>query len=722
VTRAHKDSLRSGRSAFAEALELQRKNKSSHRFRGAARGIALSVRPMRAVLWRLAHYGKTAVVLWLSLWLSTNVQADDQAGVARRSLMDLSIEELLNESVTSVSKKETKLNQSPAAISIITQDEIRRSGLTSIPELLRTVPGLEVARINGSQWAIGSRGFNNQYANKLLVLVDGRAVYSPTFGGVFWNAQDVVLEDVDRIEVIRGPGATLWGANAVNGVINITTKSAKETQGGMVSSSFGTEDQPSTTVRYGGQLATNLYYRAYVKYFNRDGLVDSNGRDTADDWSALRGGLRLDWEPSTENKLTLQGDYYGNEIGGNIYETTLRPPAFSRSENAVAQNSGGNTLGRWTRTFSDTAQLTLQGYYDHIRQEDNFTTVFQDTYDVDLQHRFALGTRNDVVWGVGYRLTQTEITPSFGVSATPEKRELPLYNVFVQDDLALVRDRLHLTFGSKFEHNAFTGLEIQPSGRLLWTPVEHQTVWAAVSRAVRTPTAGDRDIRSNFGAFQTSPVEPPVLMASFGNRRVESEELVSYELGYRIEPAKRLSFDVATFYNIYDGLVGYVQGTPRLEMNPTPHVLIPLAAKNSQSAETYGAELSARWQVMDHWRLAASYSWLQMHVKPDPRDEQNSPQHQFQLRSDIDLPHRFELNSALYFVDSIRSDSLQTSLPIAAYVRLDVGIVWRPTAKLEFGIWGQNLLDDRHAEFNSLRNPLRTEVPRSVIGKITWRF
>ena len=688
----------------------------------AATPVVFSLRVGRAAFMHFARSSKTAFVLWLSLWLSANAHADDKAGDARRNLMDLSIEELLNESVTSVSKKETKLNQSPAAISIITQDEIRRSGLTSIPELLRTVPGLDVARINGSQWAISSRGFNNQYANKLLVLVDGRAVYSPTFGGVFWNAQDVVLEDVDRIEVIRGPGATLWGANAVNGVINITTRSAKDTQGGMVSSSIGTEEQPSTTVRYGGQLATNLYYRAYVKYFNRDGLVDSNGRDTADDWSALRGGLRLDWEPSTENKVTLQGDYYGNEIGGNIYTTTLRPPAFSRSTDAVAQNSGGNTLGRWTRTFSDTAQLTLQGYYDHIRQEDNFTTVLQDTYDVDLQHRFALGTRNDVVWGVGYRLTQTEISKSFVVIATPEERELPLYNIFVQDDLTLVRDRLHLTFGSKFEHNAFTGLEIQPSGRLLWTPVEHQTVWAAVSRAVRTPTVGDRDIRSNFSAFQTSPAEPPVLMASFGNSGVESEELLSYELGYRIEPTKSLSFDLATFYNIYDGIVGYVQGVPHFELDPTPHVLMPLVAKNSQSAETYGAEISARWRVMDHWRVAASYSWLQMHVRPNLRDEQNSPRHQFQIRSDIDLPYRFELNGALYFVDSIRSDSLQTALPIASYVRLDLGVSWRPTADLEFGVWGQNLLDDRHPEFNSLRNPLRTEVPRSVVGKVTWRF
>lgn len=676
-----------------------------------------------AALMRLAHYSKTFLVLWVALWSSAHIRADDPKPGSRRSLMDLSIEELLNESVTSVAKKETKLDQSPAAISIITQEDIRRSGLTSIPELLRMVPGLDVARINGSEWAIGSRGFNNQYANKLLVLVDGRAVYSPTFGGVFWNAQDVVLEDVDRIEVIRGPGATLWGANAVNGVINITTKSAKETQGGMVSTSFGTEDQPSTSVRYGGQLATNLYYRAYVKYFNREGLVDATGRDTPDDWRALRGGMRLDWEPSTENNFTLQGDYYGNAIEGNIHATTLTPPAFFRTENVVAHNRGGNALGRWTHILSDTAQFTVQGYYDHVQQADNEVIVYQDTYDLDAQHRFALGARNDIVWGVGYRLTETRITPSFALRADPEERDLPLYNVFLQDDIMLVQDRLRLTLGSKFEHNDYTGLEIQPSGRLLWTPTEQQTVWAAASRAVRTPAVGDRAVRSNFSAFQPGPDQPPVLLASFGNSNVRSEEVMSYELGYRIEPTKRLSFDLACFYNVYDNLVGYAPGLPRFEIDPAPaHVLIPLPANNRQSAETYGAELSARWQVMDHWRLAGSYSWLHMRVRPDPREEKNSPQHQFQIRSYVDLPCHFELNSALYFVDSIVSDSRQTALPIASYIRLDVGVTWRPTAHLELGIWGQNLLDDRHAEFNNLRNPMRTEVPRGVVGKMTWRF
>jgi iron complex outermembrane receptor protein len=667
---------------------------------------------------------RSVAILIICFFLALDLVAADSDGIStKRNYADLSIEELMNESVTSVSKKETKLSQSPAAISVITQEDIRRSGLTSIPELLRTVPGLSVARINGNQWAIGSRGFNSQYANKLLVLVDGRAVYTPTFGGVLWNAQDVVLEDVDRIEVIRGPGATLWGANAVNGVINITTKSAKETPGGMISTSFGTEDQPSTTVRYGGQLATNLHYRAYVKYFNRDGLVESSGQSTPDDWRALRGGVRLDWEPSTENTLTLQGDYYGNAVGANYQEPDLTAPGLSRSEDRTAHNRGGNVLARWTHHFSDTSEISVQSYFDHVRQNDGLSTLSQDTYDLDLQHRFAIGTRNDIVWGAGYRHTQIRVTPSFFVTATPEEQELSLYNVFLQDEITLLPDRLRLTLGSKFEHNEYTGLEIQPSGRLLWTPTERQTVWAAVSRSVRTPTILDRDARVNLAAFQASPSDPPVLVSLFGNPDIAAEELISYELGHRIELTKQLSFDAAGFYNVYDDLMAYVPGTPRPESEPEPaHVLSPRIARNSQHGDTYGAELSARWHVTEHWRLVGSYSWLHMRLRPDRTDEGDSPQHQFQLRSSVDLPYHLELNGALYFVDQTSSDSGQVRRTVPSYVRLDLGVTWRPTPTLEMGVWGQNLLDDRHPEFNSLRTTLRTEVPRGVMGKITWRF
>lgn len=683
------------------------------------------MKPVASVLGRFdpagaaARSGPFALALGLLLAESAGA-ADPSAPAAARPLADLSIEELMNVSVTSVSKKETRLNASPAAISVITQEDIRRSGLTSLPELLRTVPGLNVARVNGNQWAISARGFNGQFANKLLVLVDGRTIYTPVFGGVFWNAQDVVLEDLDRIEVIRGPGATLWGANAVNGVINITTKSAKATQGTLVTTTVGTEDQPSTAIRYGGQLGTNLFYRAYVKYFNRDGQVTAAGADAPDAWAATRGGLRLDWEPSTEHLLTLQGDYYSGTAGNQVNQPSLTSPTGFDPANLTAHNRGGNVLGRWTRTFSDTSQLTVQTYYDHFKQDEGFETVRQDTYDFEMQHRFAPTERHDVVWGAGYRFTQVGTDGSFFATLTPPGRDLQLFNLFVQDEITLVADRLKLTLGSKFEHNDLNGLELQPSGRLLWTPTANQTVWTAVSRAIRTPSLLSRDGRINLAV---APGAPPTLVSIFGNPNNEAEEVIAYELGHRIEPVPRLSLDAAVFYNVYDGVIAPVLGTPGLEVAPAPpHLLVPRTFRNSQSGETYGTELSARWQVTDTWRLTGSYTWLKMRLRPDPPIALESPQQQFQLRSDLDLPHHVELSGAVYFVDEVAPLTGVVRAPISSYVRLDLGMTWRPTKTLELSVHGQNLLDNQHPEFAQSKPSIRTEISRSVLGKVTWRF
>jgi iron complex outermembrane receptor protein len=637
-----------------------------------------------------------------------------------RNLGDLTIEQLMNESVTSVSKKETKLNQTPAAVTVITQEEIRRSGMTTLPELLRMVPGLDVARISGSQWAVSARGFNLQFANKLLVLVDGRSVYTPTSSGVYWNAQDVVLEDLDRIEVIRGPGATLWGANAVNGVINITTKSAKETQGALVSTSVGTEEQPTSTIRYGGQLATNLYYRAYVKYFNRDGLVDASRKETPDDWNAIRGGFRLDWEPTTENILTLQGDYYEGESGETYSQASLTPP-LSRPTILRTQRDGGNAVGRWTHSFSETSQLSLQTYFDHVKQDTVFGgTEFRDTFDLEGQYRFQLGERNDFVTGMGYRVASVRFAPSFFLTLDPEHRNQQLFNVFAQDEITIVPDRLRFTLGSKFEHNDITGLELQPSARLAWTPTEHQTVWGAVSRAVRTPTLYQQGGRLNFA---TVPGPPVALVSLLGNPDIQAETVTAYELGYRIEATKRLSFDVTGFYNVYDNLVGPVLGTPRPEPTPAPpHLLIPGRFQNYLGGETYGAEFSSLWQVTDSWRMVGSYTWLRMHIRPDPSLEADSPQQQFQIRSYLNLPYDLELNGAVAYVDEVMPQSGPVRVYIPAYVRVDVGMSWHATKNLEFGVWGQNLLDNQHAEFRSVSSTVATEIPRSVVGKMTWRF
>ncbi|MDB6066030.1 MAG: TonB-dependent receptor, plug [Pedosphaera sp.] len=648
--------------------------------------------------------------------------ADDSKAASVQDATDLTLDQLVNIRVTSVSKKETLLEQSPAAISVITQEDIRRSGLTSIPELLRMVPGMDVAQINASEWAVSARGFNGQFANKLQVLVDGRSIYNPIFAGVRWHVQDLVLEDLDRIEVIRGPGATLWGANSVNGVINIITKSAEETQGLLVSSSYGTAEQPSSSIRYGGELATNLFYRVYAKYVNHDEFEDSMGNETPDAWNAFRGGMRLDWEATIADRFTIQGDYYRGNFDQPTQLPTLTPP-FSTNITADNGETGGNVLARWTHEFSESSEITIQAYYDRMAGADADAKEVVDVYDFDLQHRFSWGGRQGIVWGMGYRYYPTYNSPSSFLNWNRQNRNDQLFSAFVQDDLTLIENRLHLTFGSKIEHNDYTGFEYQPSGRLLWTPSQKQTVWGAVSRAVRTPSQLDRDSQYNATVFQPSPASPPVLVKIFGNPNFQSEKIMSYELGYRVEPIPKLSFDLAAFYTVYDSLESIQpSGAPFFVVAPMPHLVVPESFGNGLSGETYGAELSAQWRVTEYWKLAGSYSLLHMHLRPDPSSVGDSPQQQFQVHSYLDLPLHLELNGAAYFVDQINPQSGTGRVQISSYVRLDAGVVWHPSKSLEIGIWGQNLLSDHHAEFASSRTTLLTEVPRSVYGKITWRF
>ena len=495
-----------------------------------------------------------AVVLQTWLLPMALISAAEPDPPAAKPADELSLEDLVNIKVTSVTKKETSLEDSPAAVTVVTQDDIRRFGITSIPEALRLVPGMDVAQVNSHEWAVSVRGFNGEFANKLLVLVDGRSIYTTAFGGVVWGMQEVVMEDLDRIEVIRGPGGSLWGANAMNGVINIITKSAKETQGGLITTTVGTEDQPSTTIQYGGQLATNLYYRAYVKYFNRDEFVDSTGAAAPDPWSGIQGGFRLDWEPSTEDKVTLQGDYYEHRVNESQNFPNLLLPYVPNGE-VVNHDSGGNLLGRWTHEISDTSGLSVQAYFDHFSPEQLGVQYSSDTIDLDAQHNFALGSRNDILWGLGYRHISDSLRPSSYLTFNPTSQEEQLFSSFVQDEITLVRERLKLTIGSKFEHNDYTGFELEPSGRLLWTPTQHQTIWSSLSRAVRTPSRAERSEQVNIAELPPSATSPAVLLPAFGNTGLESEQLFAYELGYRLELAKRWSLDVAGFYNKYDELI-----------------------------------------------------------------------------------------------------------------------------------------------------------------------
>lgn len=635
--------------------------------------------------------------------------------------IELTLEELVNIQVTSVSKRATDLSQSPAAISVITAEEIQRSGLGSLPETLRLAPGLTVARINSNEWAISSRGFNNQYASKLLVLVDGRSIYSPMFGGVYWNAQDIMLENIDRIEVIRGPGAVLWGANAVNGVINIISKTAKETQGGLLTAVYGTEEQPSISVRYGGQLQDDLHYRVYAKHSNRQGYVDNANGDAPDDWDTTRGGIRLDWEPSEMDTLTFQGEYYEATVGEYFERVRLEPP-FLEGEVLHHDNHGGHLLGRWTHNVSDTSTLTLQTYYDRFRQGDGDVLERRDTFDLDLQHQFLLGQSHNIVWGGGFRYTSDQLPPSFYLTFTPREQTEHLYNLFIHDEITLIPERLALTLGSKIEHHDHTGFEVQPSARLLWSPTDQSALWASISRAVRTPARFDRGSRLN-SAVSATESGMPLLVALVADSSAVSETLIAYELGYRIEPTSNISLDLAGYYNVYEDIFAYVQGPLVVESEPAPeHLYLPLLYENIVSGESFGIEASADWRVTRQWRISASYTWAHMRLRPDETSERANPRHQFQIRSYLDLSTQLQFNSALYYVGKIETTRDNDYVPIDAYMRLDLGLSWSPVPNLTLEIWGQNLLDERHTEFGSFKTQTLTEIPRGVRGKITWTF
>ena len=631
-------------------------------------------------------------------------------------LTSLSLRELQQVEVTSVSRREESLFDAASAVYVLTNEDIRRSGATSIPEALRMVPGLSVARINANKWAISARGFNNRFANKQLVMIDGRSVYSPVSSGLYWDVQDTLLEDIDRIEVIRGPGGTLWGANAVNGIINIVTKDARDSQGLLVTTGFGTEEQGFGGLRYGGKLAENWYYRVYAKAFNRDDFREFDGAEAADEWWQHREGFRIDWTPVEENHLTIQGDYYHGHSGDRLIIGSPIAP-FNESVFEDGNARGFNLLSRWSKRLSDDSSYKLQAYFDRTERKTAVVDMRIDTVDVDFQHRTVLAPRNEVTWGLGYRLIMDDIGGSYNSTYIPDSRNDQLFSAFVQDRITVVEDRLFLIPGTKLEHNDYTEWEPQPSVRIVYKAAENQSIWGAVSRAVRTPARFEHDLIARVAR----PNIPNFVAVTSGNRAFESEDLIAYELGYRIQPVRPLFLDIALFYHDYDDLRTVERGAPV----PGTPVTLPLTYGNLLEGETYGVEFAPTWQVTPQWQISAGYSLLrtQLHSKPGTTDaaaegpEGDSPEHQFHLRSFLDLPFNLEFDSALYHVDSLANQG------VPSYTRLDFRLGWSPRRNLDLSLVVQNAFDPRHPEFGAttaLVTP--TEIERSVYGKITWRF
>jgi iron complex outermembrane recepter protein len=639
-------------------------------------------------------------------------------------LTRLTLEQLMDIQVTSVSKGAEDFSKAPSAIFVLTQEDIRRSGVNTIPEALRMVPGVHVAQIDSSTWSISARGFNSRFANKLLVMIDGRSVYTHVFSGTFWDEQDLALEDIERIEVIRGPGGTLWGSNAVNGVINIITKNAHQTTGGQISAGGGNLDRFIGSIRYGEKIGDNAAVRVYGKYYNRNNLDDLQGNPAPDEFESGRGGMRLDWDISESNSLTLQGDVFSGEyaIKSSNAVTSLAPITTSDIVQD-AQIRGGNFIARWKHQFSETSDMALQFFYNHDHRDSLLMReLLVDTYDLDFQYRFQLGDRHGILWGLGHRFMQDSFENSIGISYFPDSNLNYISNAFIQDKISLIKDELYFTIGSKFSINNFTGFEFQPNARLAWTPNDQHTVWAAVSRAVRTPNRSE-----DAGRFNAGAVPGPAVAVIQGQLDFESEDLLAVELGYRVRPHKHLFFDVAAFANFYDDLQSFEFEAPVFNPIPAPgHFEQPIVTRNRLSGETYGVELAATWDAADWWRLNSSFSWLEMDLKADPSStdisvmalEDVDPEFQWSLRSHIDLSSNWEFDQTLYYVDALKSQQVRS------YFRLDLRVGWHPTKDIEVSIVGQNLLDSQNQEWGNdrIQTNDRNLTERSVFGKLVLKF
>jgi iron complex outermembrane receptor protein len=666
---------------------------------------------MRAHVLRPA---KSAVLIW-SIFLATNgfaqeayrspgesnppePPAESPSAASPTELKKLPLEELVDLEITSASRRPEKLSETSSAVDVITAADIERAGVTNIPDALRLGTEMDVAQVDGHTWAISARGFNGSISNKMQVLMDGRSLYTPLFSGVFWDVQQTFLPDIEQIEIIRGPGATLWGANAVNGVINIRTKSADETQGLLLYGGGGFEQEGFGGLRYGGKVDDDTYYRVYVMHQGGDGLpvqggdgLPVQGDDAEDDLHITQGGFRIDSRMNPEDTVTLQGDFYA----GN----------FAQLNSGDINVDGQNVLGRWTHEIDRDSSIMLQAYWDRThRFIPNIFAEDRNTFDIETQYQFRYG-EHYLVAGGNYRLSHDDIG-NLGPSLAfiPDSDTQHLVSAYMQDEWHIVPDTFFITAGSKFEYNSFSGFEVQPTGRFTWLPGVGQTIWGAISRAVRTPTRLDQDLVAPNPAFGSTPILVP-------NRDFESETLIAYELGYRITATKELSFDAATYYNDYDNL---------RSVEPLPGGKFTI--ENKLEGTSYGGSLATRWQIADWWRLDGSVSLfhIDLHRAPGGHDvnngtsEANDPECSFIIHSAVDLPWNLRFDSFLRYVDDLPNPHTPS------YLTADVRLGWSPRKNCEIAIVGRNLFDNAHPEF--AQTTLTREVERSVYATLKWSF
>ena len=619
--------------------------------------------------------------------------------------------------VTTVSREPEQAALVPAAVFVITQDDIRRSGARSIAEALRLAPGLQVARINGGTWAIGIRGFADRLARSMLVLIDGRAVYSPLFAGTYWEAQDTLLADIDRIEVIRGPGGTLWGANAVNGIINIVTKPAKATQGVFADAGGGSENRGFGGIRYGG-ASGSLNYRAYFKAFDHGPEFHADGNEF-DGWRAGQGGFRADWTLANARSLTLQGDAYDGRLGERPTIALYTSP-FTQSSNIDAAVSGSNVMMRLNGGTDPGRAYQLQMYYDRTNRHEIPVSEDRDTFDLDFQRTWARGLRNTLTWGGGYRVTSGRIAATPPSAFTPDRRTDNLFSGFVQDEFALVPDRWRVTLGSKFEHNDYSGVEVQPTARVLWTMDRTNTLFGAVTRAVRTPSRVETDYTV------TSLVSPaaPTFVRLVPNPSFVAEKLVAYEAGYRTRPVEAVYITVSGFYNVLNDTLSTELLPSFVESEPPPaRVILPVQFANGLHGHSQGVELTGDIRPAPWWRITGGYSYLDVVMTKDPGSQDVSqerryegliPHHQLQLGSSTDVAGGWSFDWLFRYVSRLPA----SSVPDYATWNLRVG--WTVARDVDLSIVGQDLWQAQHLEWAAGAGS-DAEVQRSVYARVSWR-
>ena len=665
----------------------------------------------------------------LALFLFSGAAAAEtpqQKAAQEPDLTSISIEDLMNIKVTSVSKTEEKLSRTAAAVFVITQAEIARSGATNIPDLLRMVPGVDVAQIDANTWAISARGLNDEFSNELLVLVDGRNVYTPTFGGVLWAQLDLPLENIERIEVIRGPGGSIWGGNAVNGVINIITKTAGETRGAMVVVGGGNQDHGFGTAEYGGVLGKSTDFRIYSKYLNQNHSPATDGANAGDAWHSVRGGFRTDSVLSAKDSLMFQGSMFSGREGETVdFLPSITSPGLVFTHSQAGQ-SGGFFQSVWKHTYSDRSDMTLSGSYIAYESGDvlNAFAEARKTASIDFQDHLAWGGRQDFVWGIGYQYSTSNSDGNLTVSLNPARLNTQVFSSFIQDEIAIVPDRLYLTVGAKLEHNYYTGFVAMPSARATFSLSSKNMVWAAVSKADRTPASVDTAIRANFGSTPGLG-GVPVLSSLIGNPRFKNEGLIAYEAGYRAAISNSASLDFAVYYNEYGGQQTVEPAAEFLETSPLPaHLVMPVTYANLMYGEAHGLEISANWKVTNRWTVSPSYDFerFHMHVSPASQDiqsvietEESDPHVHARLRSHVDLWKSLAWDASAYFVDRI------TFQNVPSYTRLDSGLTWKWRENVSLSLVGQNLVDDRHLEFVESGNE-SSLVKRSVYLRAAWKF